>query len=143
MPYQCDPCLCPEQHYRDSMSWRKAMITLLCRLIGYISGATPPTPSTAAVFTALASLGYAAIGAAYASITVLPAGTRQVILDNQTNGDVLVSMDGGATDTYHLKGGDKLILNLFALGLTSTADIQLKDGTSGGNTGTFYVYSIV
>lgn len=32
MAYKCDPCQCPEQHYRDSMAWRKAMITLLCRI---------------------------------------------------------------------------------------------------------------
>lgn len=28
--YPCDPCDCPEAYYRDSQSWRKAMITLLC-----------------------------------------------------------------------------------------------------------------
>ena len=37
MPDSCDPCICPDQHYRDSMSWRKAMITLLCRIAGYTS----------------------------------------------------------------------------------------------------------
>lgn len=143
MPYQCDPCVCPEQYYRDSMSWRKATITLLCRLISYISGELPPTPSTDAVFIPLESLGHAAIGAAYAAVTALAAGTRLVILDNQTNGDVLVSMDGGATDTYHLKGGDKLIINLFAMGVTSAGSIAVKDGTSGSSDGTFYVYSIM
>lgn len=143
MPYQCDPCVCPEQHYRDSMSWRKAMITLLCRVIGYVSGATPPTtptPVTEAVFTPLAS--ESTIGAAYTSVAVLPAGTREFILDNQTNGDVVVSMDGGVSDTYPMKGGDKLVKNLYTLGLTSGADIQIKDGTSPSNSGTFYVESI-
>ena len=38
MPYKCDPCDCPEQHYRDSMSWRKAMITLLCDVEAAIAG---------------------------------------------------------------------------------------------------------
>jgi hypothetical protein len=32
MAYTCDPCECPEQYYRDSMSWRKAMLVLLCRI---------------------------------------------------------------------------------------------------------------
>jgi hypothetical protein len=32
MPYNCDPCVCPDQHYRDNQSWKKAVITLLCRL---------------------------------------------------------------------------------------------------------------
>lgn len=140
MPYQCNPCTCPEQHYRDSMSWRKAMITLLCSLIDAISGTTPP--SEEADFKALASLAHSSIGAGYATVTTLGADTRQVILDNQTNGDVLVSMDGGVSDTYHLKGGDKLVLNLFELGVTSVAVIQLKDGTSPSSAGTFYVYSI-
>lgn len=30
MPYPCDPCLCPEAYYRDSQSWRKGVIQLLC-----------------------------------------------------------------------------------------------------------------
>lgn len=32
MAYKCDPCECPEMYYRDSMSWRKAVIILLCRI---------------------------------------------------------------------------------------------------------------
>lgn len=32
MAYTCDPCVCPDMYYRDSMSWRKAMILLLCRI---------------------------------------------------------------------------------------------------------------
>lgn len=143
MPYQCDPCSCLEQHYRDSMSWRKAVLMLLCRILGYTSGGIAPTPGTVAIFQAIKTLGYAAIGAAYASIGTLTAGTRLIILDNQTNGDVVVSMDGGATDTYYLKGGDKLIINLYELGLTSNADVQLKDGTAASSAGSFYLYAIV
>lgn len=30
MPYPCDPCECPEAYYRDTNSWRKAVIELLC-----------------------------------------------------------------------------------------------------------------
>lgn len=141
MSFNCDPCACPEQHYRDQETWRKALITLLCRLAGYLSGATPVVPATEAEFQALES--EATIGAAYTAVATLAAGTRQVILDNQTNGDVMVSMDGGTTDHFHLKGGDKLILNLFALGLTSVGEINIKDGTTPSNAGTFYVYSIV
>jgi len=82
------------------------------------------------------------IGAAYASAVNLPDDTKVVILDNQTNGDVTVSMDGGTSDTYHLKAGDILSLNLAAAGLETTADVQIKDGTTASSSGTFYVYSI-
>lgn len=30
MPFTCDPCECPEQHYGDVITWQKAMLTLLC-----------------------------------------------------------------------------------------------------------------
>lgn len=38
MPYTCDPCECPEQYFRDSQSWRKAMITLLCGIRSFVGG---------------------------------------------------------------------------------------------------------
>lgn len=37
MAFDCDPCTCPEQHYRHEHTWRKAIITLLCRLRETIS----------------------------------------------------------------------------------------------------------
>lgn len=141
MTFQCDPCVCPEQHYRDSETWKKAVITLLCKIWNILGGTSGATGL--AQFDALTAVGHAAIGVAYSAGAAVLAGTRMVVLDNQTNGDVMVSMDGGMTDTYHLKGGDKLVLNLVALGVLAGAlVIQLKDGTSGPTTGTFYIYSV-
>ncbi len=55
MTYQCDPCVCPDQHYRDNDSFKKAVITVLCSMtdrlvdiLGAVEGGTPP--SAAAVF---------------------------------------------------------------------------------------------
>lgn len=37
MAMNCDPCDCPEQYYREKQTWRKAVLTLLCRMISLIS----------------------------------------------------------------------------------------------------------
>jgi hypothetical protein len=148
MTYQCDPCVCPEQHYRDNGTFKKAVITLLCDSITVINEIVialggAPIVAVNATFDALTPVASAAIGGAYASAVVLPANTRQVILDNQTNGDVYVSMDGGTSDNYHMTPGGKQIFNLADLGLITGADVQLKDGISPSTAGTFFVYSIL
>lgn len=148
MTYQCDPCVCPDQHYRANDTFKKAVLTLLCGIktglldiLNAVSGSVPPT--TAATFSVLASRAYNLIVVGYSTVVDLPNNTRNVILDNQTNGDVYISMDGGATDTYHLKGGDKLVLDLYALGVTTTAIVQVRYGIGGASSsGTFFVYSI-
>ena len=71
----------------------------------------------------------------------LPAATKVVILDNQTNGDVVVSMDAGVSDTFFMKAGDKLVLPLAQVGLITTAIVHLKDGTTASTAGSFYIYS--
>lgn len=148
MTYQCDPCVCPEQHYRDNGAFKKAMITLLCRMndliadIAIAAGGGSPAPATNATFAALTPVASAAIGGAYASAVVLPADTRQVILDNQTNGNVYVSLNGGATDSCHMTAGGKQTLNLADIGLMTSADVQLKDGITPSTAGTFFIYSI-
>lgn len=140
MPYQCDPCVCPEQHYRDSMSWRKAMITLLCRLVGY-SDATI-NPGYNATFDPLTAVDAGSIGAAYASAVDLPDATRSIDIDNQTDGCVYVSMDGGLHDHYHLVRGQTMHVNLYDIGRVTTADIQLKDGITPASTGNVFIYSM-
>lgn len=94
-----------------------------------------------ATFAAITVVGFASIGAAYASAVNLPDDTKVVNLSNQTNGDVYVSMDGGANDTFHMKAGDEKLLNLAGSYLKSTADVQLKDGISASTSGTFFVSS--
>lgn len=148
MTYQCDPCVCPEQHYRDNGTFKKAVLTLLCTvrtgleaILAAIGGG--PGPASAAVFPALASLAYNLIVVGYTAVINLPDDTKLVTLDNQTNGDVYVSMDGGVTDTYHLKGGDKLVVSLADLGLVTTAIVSVRYGIGGASsTGTFFVYSV-
>lgn len=38
MPYQCNPRICANDHFRDSMSWRKAVLTLLNYVVDSITG---------------------------------------------------------------------------------------------------------
>lgn len=146
MGMPCDPCDCTYENARSVDTYRAAVLAILCGVRSYLSsilnavtGSTPPV--TAAVFAPASATGFAAIGAGYALGVDLPDGTRTVILDNQTNGDVWVSMDGGAHDTFHLKGGDKLVLPLSQSGVSTTAVVHLKDGTSPSTAGTFYIYS--
>lgn len=147
MTYQCDPCVCPEQHYRDNGTFKKAVLTLLCDSITVINeivvalGGGPIIIPTA-VFAALTPVASGAIGGAYTPAVVLPASTKRVILDNQTNGDVYASLTAGASDTCHLTPGGKYILNLADLGLITAADVRLKDGVSPSTVGTFFIYSI-
>jgi hypothetical protein len=148
MTYQCDPCVCPEQHYRDNGAFKKAVLTLLCNsrtgleaILAAIGGGPPP--AAPAVFPVLASIAYNLIVVGYTTVVDLPDNTKQFTLDNQTNGDVYISMDGGATDTYHLKGGDKLVVSLASLGLVTTGVVRVRYGIGGASsTGTFFVYSV-
>jgi len=140
MPDKCDPCICPDLHYRDSMSWRKAMLYLLCRITDYI--VNPPTPDTNAGFTEMSATGFAAIGAAYALGTDLPDDTREVMFDNQTDADIKVSMDAGVHDTYWLQSGQQLAINFFAIGRVSTAIIHIKRGTVAATAGNFLIYAM-
>ena len=100
------------------------------------------TPSSNASFAPLDVTAYGAIGAAYALAVDVPDGTKTVILDNQTNGDVMVSMDAGVTDTFHVKAGDVYSLTLAQSGNVTTAQIYIKDGTAVSTSGSFYIYSI-
>lgn len=52
-------------------------------------------------------------------------------------------MDGGVTDTYHMTPGEKDFLDLAVMGLTTTADVQIRDGVLPPANGTFFVYSIL
>jgi hypothetical protein len=72
----------------------------------------------------------------------LPDNTISVGLDNQTDGDVQVSMDGGASDTYHMSSGSTLTIPLGQLARKTTAIVQAKRGTSVPGSGSFYVYSV-
>lgn len=140
MPYQCDPCVCPEQHYRDSMSWRKAMITLLCRIAGYVSGSTPPTDIT--YFEPIDTTVGATITGAYAVIATYLTALRSLTLDNQTDGNVTVSMDGGAHDHYILAPGQVLSANFFDIGKVFTGQIAVKTDAVGITQGNFYIYGM-
>jgi len=159
MPDKCDPCVCPDLHYRDSMSWRKAVLRLLCAsltgnedvltdlatiiadLVTINTSINNPTPATNAIFETMVRKGPADIGVAYASATDLPDGTRWVSLDNQTDGDVVVSMNGGTNDHFYLRSYQAITLDLVSMGRVTTAAIHLKDGTVACASGEFFIYA--
>jgi len=99
-------------------------------------------PSTAATFAALSNITAATLAAGYATVVDLPDGTKWVQIDNQTNGDVMISMNGGTADTWHVKAGDVQTVALAPLGLVTTAVVQAKDGTTASTAGSLYVSSI-
>jgi len=98
-------------------------------------------PTTAATFATMDVTLPAGIGAAYADVLDLPDGTKMVLFDNQTNGDVVISLDGGVTDHYSMKGGDTLALNLAQFGLITTVHVWVKDGTAAPASGAFNISS--
>ena len=98
-------------------------------------------PTVAAQFAAMDVTVPGGIGAAYANVLDLPDGTKMVLFDNQTNGDVDVSLDGGVSTHYSLKGGDTLALNLAQFGLVTTVAVWIKDGTTASAAGAFNISS--
>lgn len=97
---------------------------------------------SAATFNAAGSITSANLTGSYNTVIDLPDGTLAVMFDNQTDGDVWISMDGGVTDTFHLIPKDVVALNLSGIGLKTTAVVKAKDGTSASTTGSLYVFSV-
>lgn len=112
--------------------------TVACDTNGNI-GAGAST--VAAQFAAMDVTVPGGIGAAYADVLDLPDGTKMVLFDNQTNGDVDISLDGGVSTHYSLKGGDTLALNLAQFGLITTVHVWVKDGTTASTAGAFNISS--
>jgi hypothetical protein len=117
-------------------TYRQQVLRLLTE-----TAAMSPGAATAATFNALVELAHTSIGAAHTLLGDLPDGTRRVMFDNKTNGDVVVSMDAGVNDHYELSGGQTLTLPLASEGLVTTAIVHVKDGTSASTSGKFVMYS--
>ena len=137
----CNPCTCTDMYYRTELSFRKAVLELLCELIG-LAAAPPPPPTTAAVFAPLTPILFSGIGAGYALGVDLPDDTKSVNIVNHTDGDVYVSMDGGVSNTFLLGAAESVFVNLVELGLVTTAIVQLKQGAYVPTTGLVLIYSV-
>lgn len=135
----CDPCTCIEMFYRDKEAWQRAVLQLLCNVI---TNTAPLVPTAAAVFDPLVAKTAASILAAYSSATDLADDTRSVTFDNQTDGDVYISMDGGVSDHYYLRSGQSLHVNLYDIGKVTTAAVHMKRGSNVPTTGNVFVYSM-
>jgi hypothetical protein len=98
------------------------------------------TVKAAAVFATAAGMTAGAMGSGYGLVVDLPDDTIAVLLDNQTNGDVAVSI-GGSSDTFYMPAGRQIPINLGGMGRKTTAGVYAKDGTSPSTTGVFWVYS--
>lgn len=141
MTFSCDPCDCLRNYYQGKDTFMQAVLTLLCNIRSALLGSSESF--AAAIFPAVTEVAAADIGAAFAAAVDLPDNTVSVILDNQTNGDVWVSMNGGTSEYAHLKAGDKESYPLGSLKRVTTAVVSLKDGENGGpSSGLFFVRSI-
>lgn len=134
MANQCDPCQCGSIHYNDERAWRKAMLALLCQMTG------GSAPSAEAEFSPAVSLGEGDIGLAYSAEAVL-SDARKLMIDNQTDGDVWISLDG-VTNHYYLRSGQNLNIDFFALGLTCSATVYVKDGSVAPGSGVCFIYVV-
>lgn len=143
-----DPCSCPDMYIRSDVSWRRGVLDLFCGLLStaenilnaVISGATP-SPTTA-VFEPYSATAAGSIGAGYSVVEDLPDHTKSVNIANRTDGDVIVSMDGGTTDTYYLVATESIFIPLTNINLETSASIAIKQGTDIPTTGSLYIYSI-
>lgn len=133
MSYPCDPCSCPEAYYRDSQSWRKAVILLLCRAIGV---------SSVQASGASGTLAFGAVSGAYATLVTNVVSRSLVSIYNTLDKAVYVSLDGGTTDGWIVPPTTGyLTLNLKAAGIVTSLDIKVK--AIGGNPGSGNIYGAV
>lgn len=114
------------------------MVVLLCRLCDLL----PPLKSAAAVAAQTVTTA-ASIGAAYAASVVTVALAQELRFDNQTDGDVVVSLDNGVTDHYTIPAGTERVINYGKANRYVSGQIALKDGARATNNGSFYIYSYV
>lgn len=148
----CD-CRLNQQGNFSSGEFRVWAIRLLMKLADLVSSVvtlltTPPTPtpSTAPVFAAEQPYGFASITAAWTTAGVLYALTHEFVLDNQTNGDIQISFDGGVNVYMTMRGGDKRIINLQALGriilVSTNVSITRSSGGTTPTAGSFRIQTI-
>jgi len=97
---------------------------------------------TAAVFGPMVDMAAAALTNAYAAFAVCPADTKSITFSNQTNGDVAVSLDGGASNTLYLEPGERFTYQLYSNGLITAAIVFVKYGTVVPSLGYFRMYSV-
>ena len=130
----CDPCSDASISFTELYEFRQSILIALCRLVKYYS------PESGFTFTDLAEKAHGDIGAAYASVCAenLPSTRRQVILQNLTDGDVLVSLDG-TNDHFTLATGTERILDM--RGATCFTNVWVKNGASAPTAGSFFVSS--
>ena len=134
----CNPCDCVNMAYQQEDTFRQSLLTILCQLKTEIEVLNTPTEVQ---FDRIIEVAHGSIGAGYAQAVDLADGTKTIIFDNRTNGDVAVSMDGGTTNHFEFEAGQTLTLELAKQNLKSTADIHLKDGTNPSSSGKFIIYS--
>lgn len=140
MPDQCDPCICTDMYIQGRDAWRKAVLTLLCRLNDTLLGGVASAGN--AVLSTMTVIPAASITAGYTLAVDLPDDTRQVRFDNQTDGEVKVSMDAGAHDTYLVAPGQVFTENFYALGRVTSAITHVKRGGTTPTQGNFLIYAI-
>lgn len=93
-------------------------------------------PGTNATFQAAGTaIAFGTLDATFRECINPVAGTKVVMVDNQTNGDIAVSMDAGTTNHFsNVRAGSIFTLNLAPQGLVTDAAVHVKDSLISGAT---------
>lgn len=99
MAFNCDPAVCPDQHFRGLETFRRAVLVLLARIVNSLSGSLIPVQ---AVYPELASKAADADLDTSTFVTVLPStdNLRSIVITNDTDKAIYVSYDGTLAHRY-------------------------------------------
>lgn len=98
--------------------------------------------NTYATFLGQSVTAFSHIGAAYSTGQGFSAA-RQLFIDNQTNGDVQVSLDGGTTDHFHVPAGRLFTIILDLIKWHGTGTLAVKDGATASTAGSLYFTQVL
>ncbi len=110
--------------------------------VGTVSSvaAIAPVTTTTAAFQAEGSIAFGSLSNTYATLFTPTAATKVLMMRNNTNAAVSVSMDGGSTTNFVLDAGDQMNIDLLAnaLNMGATA-IQVKYTVGAPTSGSFRI----
>lgn len=98
MPFNCDPCGCPDDHSRHEPTWRKAMITTICSVATAIADAVIAIiaaiqAAAVSIVDAIHAMSGAILNAIADAVTTITTTVYHVIIDEGFNHIGQVSID--------------------------------------------------
>lgn len=129
----CDPCCNPAASSNSNSTYQFSVVTLLCNLIAAVEagGATPLLETTPVAGVAIA---FGSVPAAFGTL-IDPAGDGRVLeIRNQTNQQIVTSLDGVTVFGYIEAGGVR-VYDFATNGLKFSNPIEFKYDTAAPTTG--------